>query len=100
MAQRTYKVFADISTTNAILVSTLAILDSSTDNNFIRKDSLPTGYETYLKPGTLPSVCDASGNQLDMYGVVTLQVELVGYCLAVDSIFCNRQTATCILGTH
>lgn len=99
MSRLNYKVFSDICTTNASRVRTLKFLDTSAGPNFIRKDALTIGYETYLKPGPLHNICGENGNRISMRGVVTLQVELCAYRLALDFIIFNRLATTCIFGT-
>lgn len=72
LSRRGYKVFADISTTSANSVQNLTIFDTEAGPGLIRKNTLPIGYETYLKPGLLLNICDKNGSRTDMHGVVSL----------------------------
>lgn len=60
---------------------------------------LPIVYGTYRKTGSLTNICDANGNRTDMRSAVTLQVELGGYRLWLEFVFCKPIETWRILGT-
>lgn len=95
-----YKVFADIGTKNVHSVRTITIIDTGAGPNCIRKDKPPIRYYPYLKPGLPFSICDDTGNRIDMHGVVTLHVELGGYGRSLEFIIGSRLKATCIICTN
>lgn len=62
MSRRNYRVFADIGTKSANFIRTPAILDTGAGPNFMCKDALPYGYETYLKLVPFPTYSMRAAN--------------------------------------
>lgn len=59
---------------------------------------MPDEIAQITKHGALPKICDDNRNTIRMAGRANLQVELGGYRLQLEVIFCDRLAAPCILG--
>ena len=66
--------------------------------NFIRKSELDSEWESHIRYGPLPSVCDANNKPLKAMGIITQVVRLGHFIVETDFIVCETLAAEVVLG--
>lgn len=99
-----YKVYADVGLSYACTRLLRTLFDTGAGHSFVRENELSDGRETKMSTESLPIICDAKKNPLQMLGIVKLHVLLsttqvflkltVSNTLAalaiVEAYFCNQ----------
>lgn len=75
----------------------VTILDTGIEPNFIRKSELPTGFETQVSTGPLPSIWDANKNHLQIFCIIKLRVNLRHTQDNLNFIVCKTLAASAII---
>ena len=95
LTSRNYKVYADVGFNRYRLTRKISILDTGAGANFIGKSELDSEWESHIRYGPLPNVCDANNKPLKAMGIITQVVRLGHFIVENDFIVCDTRCRSC-----
>lgn len=104
MAQRNYKVYADLGLHTQFMVQYYKLNDTETGPNFVVKSGLPAQLQAQIRANDTPDIADKNNHSartvgnialVIMLGLLMVKLEFIGYkCLAAPVIlvceYCDR----------